>query len=69
MEEQEKYSKLTSRKFWLTLWACAVVTGFGLASIITGNDPSWMPGLMAVVASVPVGYVTVGRIKEPKVGK
>lgn len=68
MENKQKYNKFASRKFWFVVWACAVITGFGLTSLITGNDPAWMPGVMAVIGGIPVAYVTVGRMKEGKLG-
>lgn len=68
MEERRKKHKFKSRKFWITIWAVSVISGFGILSIITGNDPGWMPGTLTLIAGIPVAYVTVGRIKEPKVG-
>jgi hypothetical protein len=61
-------SKLSSRRFWLVCWACAVLTAWGTISIFLNNSPAWMSGTMAIIAGIPVSYVTISSMKKPQEG-
>lgn len=59
-------SKLNSRKFWLVIWSCLVITGWGTYSLIFDKVPAWMSGAMALLIAIPAGYVTIGASKKKK---
>ena len=44
-------SKLTSRRFWVTLWAMAVVV-----YIVACKDPAWLQ-LANTLALIPTAYI------------
>ena len=57
-------SKLNSRKFWIVIWACLIITIWGSCSLIYDKVPPWMSGAMALLIAIPAGYVTIGTAKK-----
>lgn len=57
-------SKLSSRKFWIVIWACLIITGWGTYSLIIGKVPAWMSGTMALLVAIPAAYVGIGTAKK-----
>lgn len=57
-------SKIKSRKLWIVIWACLTISAICFFSIKMQFDGSWMPGLLAVLAAIPVGYVSIGMAKK-----
>jgi len=59
-------SKLSSRKFWIVIWAMVTFTTLGAVSVITSFEASWMAGAMLVLVGIPGSYVAIGQAKKPK---
>lgn len=59
-------SKLTSRKFWIVMWACLLVTVWGSYSLFTGKSQPWMAGAVALLIAIPAGYTTILASKKKK---
>ena len=57
-------SKLNSRKFWIVIWACFVVTCWGTYSLLAGESPAWMAGAVALLIAIPAAYVGIGTAKK-----
>jgi len=57
-------SKLNSRKFWIVLWACLIITIWGSCSLYFDKVPSWMSGAMALLIAIPAAYVGIGTAKK-----
>ena len=57
-------SKLTSRKFWIVIWAMVTFTTLGVVAVVTGFDASWMSGAMLVLVGIPGAYVGIGQAKK-----
>ncbi len=58
--------KLKSRKFWIVIWSCAIITAWGTYSLLFGITPAWMSGAMALLIAIPAGYVGIGTINKGK---
>ena len=59
-------AKLASRRFWIVIWACLVLTFWGTLSIILEISLPWMAGVMVIIAGIPVTYVTITSLKKKK---
>lgn len=58
MEELEKnYSKLSSRRFWIVVWAMAVITGIIIGSFIRDNYE--LTGIAMALVAVVTAYVGI----------
>ena len=57
-------SKLNSRKLWIVIWACLLVTIWGSYSLFTGESQPWMAGAVALLVAIPTAYVGIGRAKQ-----
>lgn len=62
-------SKLNSRKFWIVLWACFVLTAWGTYSMLTEIAPIWMTGAVALLIAIPAAYVGIGTAKKKQEDK
>jgi hypothetical protein len=58
--------KMSSRRFWIVIWAMVYVSVLSVVVIIKDYDAAWIAGTMAVVSSIVVSYVTVSSMKKPK---
>ena len=58
--------KWKSRKWWIVLWSCLIITGWGTYSLIMGTVPAWMSGAMALLIAIPAGYVGIGTLNKGK---
>ncbi len=56
--------KIQSRKFWIVVWACLIITIWGSSSLIYDVVPAWMSGAMALLIAIPAGYVAIGTAKK-----
>jgi hypothetical protein len=56
--------KMKSRRWWIVIWALAYISIVSIICIKTGYDAGWISGTMAVVAGIPVTYVTFSTIKK-----
>ena len=56
--------KMASRKFWIVVWACLIITIWGSCSLLYDKAPSWMSGAMALLIAIPAGYVAIGTAKK-----
>jgi hypothetical protein len=56
--------KFKSRRWWIVIWAIAYVSIISFVCIKSGYDAAWIAGTMAVVAGIPVTYVTFTTIKK-----
>ncbi len=68
MTELQK-KKLASRKFWIVIWACSVLTFWGTWSLARTVTHPWMAVVMPIIAGIPVGYVAIMSIKKKKEGE
>ena len=57
-------SKISSRKLWIVIWACLIITIWGSCSLYYDKVPTWMSGAMALLIAIPAGYVTIGAVKK-----
>jgi len=57
-------SKLSSRKFWVVVWAMLTFTVLGGISVKTGFDAGWMAGSMLILVGIPGAYVGIGTAKR-----
>ena len=57
-------SKLNSRKFWIVIWACFIVTAWGTYSLFSGESQAWMPAAVALLIGIPAAYVGIGTAKK-----
>jgi len=58
--------KLQSRRFWVVIWACLLVTIWGSVSMIVGREPAWLVVAMNLLIAIPASYVTITTIKKRK---
>ena len=56
--------KLSSRRFWIVLWACFMVTFWGTYALLKELAPPWLAGAIALLIAIPTAYVTVTSIKK-----
>ncbi len=61
--------KLASRRFWIVIWACLLLTFWGTLSMIQTISLPWMAMVFPIVAGIPVGYVTITSLKKKKEGE
>ena len=57
-------SKLTSRKFWIVVWAMLTFTILAVVSVVTEFEAAWMAGAMLVLVGIPGAYVGIGQAKK-----
>lgn len=57
-------AKLTSRKFWIVIWAMVTFSVLAFVSVIKGFETSWMAGAMLVLVGIPGAYVGIGQAKK-----
>lgn len=58
-------NKLSSRKFWITLWAMSMLT-YGL---ITKTDLAWFSGLAPILGAIVAVYIGANAYLEGKKSK
>ncbi len=63
MTELQK-KKLQSRRFWVVIWACLLVTIWGSMSLILGITQPWLVVAMNLLVAIPASYVTITTIKK-----
>ena len=56
--------KWVSRRFWITIWACLIVTIWGSSALVFDKAPPWLTGAMALLIAIPTAYVTITSIKK-----
>ena len=56
--------KLSSRRFWIVLWACVIITFWGTWALMKEIAPAWLAAALALLISIPTGYVTITSIKK-----
>lgn len=57
-------NKMKSRRWWIVIWALSYISIISFICVKTGYDATWISGTMAVVAGIPVTYVTFSTIKK-----
>lgn len=55
--EEKSYNKLASRRFWIVVWAMAVITGIIVGSYIRNNYE--MTGIAMALVAVVTAYVGI----------
>lgn len=56
--------KLTSRRFWIVIWACFILTFWGSVSLFRTVSHPWMGIVFPIIAGIPVSYVTITSLKK-----
>lgn len=56
--------KLSSRRFWIVVWACLMITFWGTYALLNDLAPAWLAAAIALLIAIPTAYVTVTSIKK-----
>ena len=56
--------KFASRRFWIVIWACGLLTFWGTLSMAKTISVPWMTMVFPIIAGIPVSYVAITSIKK-----
>lgn len=56
--------KMKSRRWWIVVWAIVYISALSFYCVKTKYDAAWIAGTLAVVAGIPVAYVTFSTLKK-----
>jgi len=62
----EKYNKWQSRRWRITVWAMALVTGIIVYSLYSKYSPDWLNSVLSLLVAIPSVFIAGETYLKPK---